>query len=618
MEGTALKLPTLTRELTPEITLRAEEGVTRLTFPASSETPVERWFGEEVLSHEGSAVRMERIKRGAVPMLFNHDWDDPIGMIDAARIEDSRLVVDAHLFETPRAAEIAAMLRGGLRNVSLGYRLHVVEEDKKKNTFTARDWEPFEVSIVTIPADPTVGIGRSQPGGEELEVRMIRASQPAAPAANQEKSKMDGNQAAAAGASAEVKDDEYLRVDPAAEAKKRRDAIEKFARASGVTDTRTIEHWIRSGKDWDQIGTDLLKIREENSKAAASFLDLPAKDVQRYSLWRAMNAVLSGDWRHAGLELEASREIANRTQRMHNAKGFFVPLDVQQRQVQLNQDQRRDLTVASASGGGYLVATDNMSFIELLRNRMVALRMGATRMPGLVGNVTVPKQTAGATAYWLATEGTAITEGALTFGQMALSPKTVGAYVEVSRNLLMQSNPAAEGIVTFDLASQVARAGDLAVLHGTGTEQPTGITQTGSIGSVTGTSLAYAGIIEFQTDVAANNVSPLRGGYVTTPAVAGLLKARNKVTNDWSPLWEGNLWDGVVEGFPAMSSSQCASSTMIFGDWAQVVIGEWGVLEMAVNEAANFPMGVVGFRAMYSMDVGIRYAGAFSVATSIT
>ena len=292
-----------------------------------------------------------------------------------------------------------------------------------------------------------------------------------------------------------------------------------------------------------------------------------------------------------------------------------MPLVIQHLQW-VNQ---RDLTVASASGGGYLVGTENMSFIDVLRNRSVALRMGATPMPGLVGNVTIPKQTAGATAYWLSSEGTAITEGALTFGQLALTPKTVGAYVEVSRLLMMQSSPAAEGIVTSDLAQQVALAADLAVLHGSGSAgQPTGISATGSIGSVTGTSLAYAGVLEFQSDVAGNNVMPARGGYVTTPAVAALLMARQRFSSTDTPLWEGNLWDGRMVGFPAMSSAQVNSATMIFGDWSQCVIGEWGVLEVSLNEQANFPMGVVGFRAFYTMDVGVRYAGAFSVATSIT
>ena len=132
---------------------------------------------------------------------------------------------------------------------------------------------------------------------------------------------------------------------------------------------------------------------------------------------------------------------------------------------------QRDASVAGSAG--YLVATDNISFTDMLRNRMVAFRMGATRMSGLQGNCTLPKQTVGATAYWLASEDTAITEGNQTFVQIPMVPRTVGAYTQISRLLQLQSAPDAQQLILSDLAQQVALAADLAVIAGTGTEQPT-------------------------------------------------------------------------------------------------------------------------------------------------
>ena len=87
---------------------------------------------------------------------------------------------------------------------------------------------------------------------------------------------------------------------------------------------------------------------------------------------------------------------------------FFVPLDALVRQRPL----QRDMTVAGVSGSNYLVGTENQaaSFIDLLRNTSVTMRMGITRLSGLQGNVTIPKMTAGNTAYWLADEGTAATD----------------------------------------------------------------------------------------------------------------------------------------------------------------------------------------------------------------
>lgn len=635
MSAEGLKLPPQRRFLEgAEIEIRAgESGTTQMTFPASSEAPVERGWGEEILSHEASAIRLDRVKRGAMPLLFNHNWDDPIGVIDNARIESGRMVVDAHLFKTERAAEVGQMVAGGLRNVSVGYRIHVVEEDVKKARYTATDWEPYEVSIVTVPADPSVGIGRAD-RGEELEVRVVRPVSRATNAATAAgESSMSNTDTAAAGASAEGKvegvgnGERERQAREALEQRSARDleqgrvrAIENLAKANKIPDNIR-DAWVRQGYSLEQVSNDILAILEERGKhnpQPASRLGLTGQETQRFSLARAIVAAASkdNDWSKAGFELECSKAIAQRLGRIAENHKFYVPFEVMQRPA----EGRRDLNVAAAGAGGFLVSTESQGFIEILRNRSVAMRMGARRLSGLQGSVTVPRQSAAATAFWLASETAQITEADQTFVQMALSPKTVGAYTEISRQLLLQSSPGAEGIVTDDLAQQVGIAVDLAALQGSGASgQPTGISNTAGIGSVTGTSLAAAGIIEFMSDVASANVTPQSGGYVTTPAVAGLLMTRPELpATGTERLWKGNLWDGQLFNFPAMTSNQLASATMIFGDWQELVVAEWGVLEVEVNPYANFQAGIIGVRAMYSVDIGIRRPFAFSRATSIT
>jgi HK97 family phage major capsid protein len=186
---------------------------------------------------------------------------------------------------------------------------------------------------------------------------------------------------------------------------------------------------------------------------------------------------------------------------------------------------------------------------------------------------------------------------------------------------MMQSSPSAEMIVMNDLAAVVALAVDSAAIQGTGlTGQPTGIISTSGIGSVTGTTIAYSGILEFQTDVMAANalINPATSGYVTTPAVAALLAGRQRFASTDTPLWEGGLMDGRVAGFAAMSSTQMPASRLLFGDFSQLVIAEWGALELDVNPYANFPAGITGVRAFYTVDVGVRYAASFSYSTAIT
>lgn len=609
-----------------EIEVRREKTDTVMTFAASSESPVERSFGMEVLSHEQGAVRLDRAKRGAMPLLFNHNMGDPIGMIKDARLESGRLMVDAQLFDTARGREVQAMIAGGLRNVSIMYRSYVIEENKKSEQFTVKDWEPFETSIVSVPADASVGIGRS--ADSEFEVRIVRASEPA----KAEEIKMPDQNVkadneidtaleqhnhaaramdAARGAGKQAQERAALDIEKA-----RKNAIITLCKTNKLDDSYR-DMWIGQGLSLNQVADEILSVVEERSKSnpqSPASLGLSHQETQRFSLARAIVACRDQNWTKAGYELECSRSIAQKMGCVPEPTKFFVPFEVLERPI---NRQKRDLTVGTAGAGGFLVETENVGFIEMLRNRSVAFRMGARRLSGLQGNVTVPRQSAAATAVWLANEASTSTESQQTFVQLSMTPKTVSAYTEVSRLLLLQSSPSAEAIVTDDLAQVVATAADLGVINGSGAAgQPTGIIGTSGVGAVTGTTLAYAGILEYQTDVATANVIPSRGGYVTTPSVASLLMQRVKFTSTASPLWEGNVWDGSMAGFTAMSSNQMPAASMIFGDWEEAVVAEWSVLSIEVNPYANFQAGIIGVRAMYSMDVGVRRPFAFSVTAS--
>ncbi|MFN4115223.1 MAG: phage major capsid protein, partial [Inhella sp.] len=341
-------------------------------------------------------------------------------------------------------------------------------------------------------------------------------------------------------------------------------------------------------------------------------------EVKRFSVLRAIRSLAEKDSKLAGIEREAHQAICKRLGVLESPHGgLFIPADVQM----AGRAQQRDLTVGTPTAGGNLVATDLLagSFIELLRARSVVAGLGATMLPGLVGNVQIPKQTGASTAYWLANEAAAITESQQTIGQVPLTPKTLGAYTELSRLLMLQSTPAADQMVMADLARVLALAIDLAALEGPGTGgAPTGISATSGIGAVTGTSLAYAGIVEFQTDVAAGNALTPNSAFVTTPTVAGLLMQRARFSNTDTPLWSGTVLDGQMGGYRATTTTQVTAASMVFGDFSQVVIGEWGFLEIGLNPYANFTAAISGIRAIQTVDIAIRQAAAFSRATSIT
>jgi HK97 family phage major capsid protein len=402
--------------------------------------------------------------------------------------------------------------------------------------------------------------------------------------------------------------------DPVKAAAQRTETIRKLAESNDIRDEQTVMHWVRSGKTWDDIANDILRIKEERTKASPAVLGLSTTEMRRFSIVRAINAVINRDWSKAGFEAEVSRATAQRHGKMMNEHSFIMPADM----------LSREMIVGTASAGGYLVGTDihPEQFIELLRNRSVVMRLGARTLGGLQGSVTIPTQAAAGSVGWLGESGTA-TESNATVGQKTLSPKTVGGYQQYSRQLMLQSSIDVENFIQQDLAAQVALAVDTAALAGTSTNstQPLGIRYTTGLGTAnptSGTAVAYADMIRFQSTVASSNA--LFGGfsYVAHPAISGILMGKPRFTNSDTPIWEGALLDGMMVGRRAMSSLQITSGTVLGGDFSQVVIGEWGTVEIEVNPYANFQAGIVGVRAMYSCDVLVRYGAAFAIGTGIT
>lgn len=618
------ELPRLARDLFGAEIVRAADSATgEITFPASSGIAVERWWGIEVLSHDKSAVRMDRIDGGAAPLLFNHNWDDPIGMVDRGRLQDGKLVVDAHFFDTARAQEVKTMLDGGLRNVSIGYEIHAMQEEVKSQQFTATDWEPLEVSIVTIPADPSVGVGRSADATVTRPVQVTRTGiQPAQPATIKGAIMAEVTNAPAGG-TADITITENgtpdQRSSPVDIESRRKQAITNLCSANNL-DTRFAQRWIADGASLETVADDMLKIMAERGKTASApaLIDMSPREVAQYSVLRALRAAQTKDWSKAGLEGEAHKAVMARTgAQPRNGSSFFVPMDVQIRP----NGGRRDMTVAGVTGSNYLVSTDNLpgSFIDLLRNESVVLSLGATRLTGLVGNITIPRMTAGGTGYWLGDENTAITESQATIGQVSLSPKNVAALTEISHQLMQQSDPSVEAMVMGDLSRVLALAADVACIRGSGVSgQPHGIVGTSGLGSFdTDATSTFADVLDAQVDVMAANALRPGCAYVADPASAALLMGRSRFANTDTPIWNGNLLEGAMAGFPCKATNQMSANTMLFGWWPSVIVAEWGVLELAVNPFSDFTRGLSQIRAWYMMDTAMRYPAAFSYDSTV-
>lgn len=136
------------------------------TVPAtlSSETPVKRWFGTEILSHDPGAIDLSRAADG-LPLLWNHDHGQPIGIVENVRVKDGTLKGRLRFSSNPKAREIFQDVREGfIQNVSIGYSVDRWEQAAGSDDVTVTGWTLLEASVVTVPADATAGINRSLPG----------------------------------------------------------------------------------------------------------------------------------------------------------------------------------------------------------------------------------------------------------------------------------------------------------------------------------------------------------------------------------------------------------------------------------------------------------------------
>lgn len=188
----------LYRDVPLSLAKRAEgEDDNVLRFSASSEAPVKRWGDTEILRHDERSVRMDRIRSlGAV--LVNHDAGQRAAAILEATLVDGRLQIVARFGSSDAAQQYKRdVLDGLLRGVSVGYRVHGWDVDEESRTYTATDWEPYEASFTPIPADASVGVGRSLPdvwqaarsinppaasAANTMEVRVSDPAEPATPA----------------------------------------------------------------------------------------------------------------------------------------------------------------------------------------------------------------------------------------------------------------------------------------------------------------------------------------------------------------------------------------------------------------------------------------------------
>ena len=572
-----------------------DEEKRRVRIGVSSEEPVERDFGMEVISHEIEDLDTSFIASGRSPLLLDHDMTKQIGVVERYEIDSAEKSAKAivRFGRSELAEEIFKDVQDGIRsNISVGYKINgmvrVRGDDKDKPMYRVKT-TPLEVSIVSVPADQSqsVGVGRSEDKQTLIKVNTMTEE------VKQEINLDEVREQSVAEAKAEFQRNSKEIMDLAAK-HNRRDLADK-----AIQDGVSVEEF--RGVLLDNIATD--------KPLETAEIGMSKKEVRQFSIMKALNALANptdrAAQRAAEFEFACSEEAAKHYGR--TAQGIMLPPEI------LNNWNTRDLNASDDAG---LIGQDFRagSFIDALRNASAVMPL-ATNLNGLSGDVKIPKKTAAASAAFISSEGGAAGESEMTIGSVTMSPKTCGVFTDVTRQLMLQSSLDVENLIRDDLAKSMAIAIDDAALEGSGSSgNPRGITNTTGINTVSLSSAAaptFAEMVSIETAVAVDNALVGDLAYIINPTNFGTLKTTAKDSGSGMFVAE----NGQVNGYPVVVSAQLTANNYVFGNFNDLLIGFFGGLDLTVDPYTNSSSGSVRIVALQSVDVAVRHAVSFCNAS---
>lgn len=579
-----------TRAMTAGAKVIDEERRT-VRIAISSEEPVERNFGAEILDHSEGSIDLAFARSGRMPLLLDHDPRQQIGVVENVEIDSAtrRLRGTVRFGKGALANEIYTDVVDDIRgNISVGYAVNKMDKEGK-DRYRVSSWTPMEVSVVSIPADRTVGVGRS--AEDDLQTR-----KPATP--QKEDATMTENTQI---------DMEAVKADAARSAAK--ETAEMFRLASKHNKRDLAEKAIHEGRSLAEFRGELLEAIG-NKPLDDSNIGLTQKEVRSFSLMKAIRAMSNPTDRRAQeaatFEFEAAAEAARRDG--VEPQGLYIPADVR-RSWKMS---KRDLNTTDDSA---IIAEDfrGGDFIDVLRNASSVMQAGATMLSGLQGDVKIPKKTAASSAGWIATEGGAAAESEPALGQVTMSPKTLGAFTDITRLMMMQSSSDIEALIRNDLSTALALAIDLGALAGDGSSgQPTGIKNVSGINAPTafaGANPTFAEIVAMETAVAEDNALMGNLAYILPAGMYGALKTTTKDAGSGQFVVEpGN----TINGYRAIVSNQVTAGDLYFGNFSDLLVGMYGGLDITVDPFTNSTSGTVRIVALQTMDVAVRHAVSFA------
>lgn len=363
-------------------------------------------------------------------------------------------------------------------------------------------------------------------------------------------------------------------------------------------------------------------IEEAEQRLAEQKLDnLQAKAGRKFSLVRFIKGVSEGNL--SGLEAEVAEMGAEEYKRLGlEAQGAVIP------SAFLRASTGQNYT--TAADGGNLKEEMSARYVDVLKEKLVVAQLGATVLTDLVG--TLPVITSSQiTAAWGA-EGAAASVTKTAYAKATMTPHRNFVYTAVSKDLLRQTSFDVEADLLNKMVDAHANLIEAAAIAGTGANnQPTGILNASGVSVIAmgtnGGAISWKKIIDLETAVNSLNANRGKLGYLTNAKVNGELKATEKAQNTGRFLLEGDMlngykydWSNLVPSNLTKGTASGNCSAMIFGNFADLYIGQWGGLDIVVDRTstATAIKGEIGLVINAWNDCLVAEPKSFAVIKDIT
>ena len=607
----------------------------------SSETPYARYMADpesgewvkalEVLGHGPGEIDDTRMRDGLV--IQDDHYGEQIGIMDKPEVKDGKICGTIRFGHSQKARDIEADALDGIkRNMSVGY---IVNEYKRDGVdaatglpiFRVTSWTPYEASFVNVPADTQVGVGREgHPQNKTPEAATIAAR-------SKDQMKLTAEQ---------------------------RQKIRELASAAHVSGEEVADI-LTSERSFEEIREELLNRREKYLAELAKKPAKPAEEsravldegdkakirkqydfvkVLRYYAEVAESKFSNID---IGFEREVSAELAKKTGRA--VQGILLPDFV--RAAANAQDGGLTLGTpgyaddASTGGGISGIGGAGKNVIEtlllsgqfidaLVATLVLREQLGAEVLTGLVGNIAIPKG-GSISGGWVA-EGSNVAKKNPTFGQIEATPHTYGAYVDITRKLLLQSSVNVQAKVLEWLMYACANGLETAAFQGTGSSgQPTGLCTALNSGAT-----AWSNAPTFDKIVDLIAAAKTANSYKPSMKFVGNsgVWAKLAKTRDFEILTDGadtpknvgaiggstRLLDTAtnkVLGRDFVEANLMPNAKLLFGDFTQLTVCLWSGTDIIVDPYANDTNGGLRLVALQDSDILIKRTESFKLATGV-